>query len=65
MAGRNEILLDDSIRLKEKIAEAGGNAVLDIEEDGWHVYQQLPIPLAKRAMKRLSSYVTSLIYDET
>jgi acetyl esterase/lipase len=65
MAGRNEILLDDSIRLKEKIEEAGGNAVLDIEEDGWHVYQQLPIPLAKRAMKRLSSYVTSLIYDET
>ncbi len=64
MAGRNEILLDDSVKLKDKIIEAGGKAVLDIEEDGWHVYQQLPIPLAKRAMKRLSSYVTSFIYDE-
>ena len=62
MAGRNEILLDDSIRLRERIEEAGGRAGLDIEENGWHVYQQMPIPIAKRAMKRLSAYVTGEIY---
>lgn len=62
MAGRNEILLDDSIRLRDEILKAGGKAELDIEEDGWHVYQQMPVPMAKRAMKRLSDYVCSEIY---
>ena len=64
MAGRNEILLDDSIRLADKINAAGGDAVTDIEENGWHVYQQMPIPIATRAMKRLSAYMTSQIYGE-
>ena len=64
MAGRNEILLDDSIRLKDKINIAGGTAVLDIEENGWHVYQQMPIPIARRAMKRLSEFVSELIYTD-
>ncbi len=62
MAGKNEILLDDSIRLKNRIIEAGGIAQLDIEESGWHVYQQMPIQLAERAMKRLSAYVSAEIY---
>lgn len=62
MAGRNEILLDDSIRLRDGILQAGGSAELDIEEDGWHVYQQMPVPMAKRAMKRLSDYICSEIY---
>ena len=62
MAGRNEILLDDSIRLRDEILKVGGKAELDIEEDGWHVYQQMPVPMAKRAMKRLSDYVCSEVY---
>ena len=62
MAGRNGILLDDSIRLYEGIIAAGGRAVIDIEENGWHVYQQMPIPIAQRAMKRLSAYVSKEIY---
>ncbi len=59
MAGRNEILLDDSLRLKDRITAAGGRAVLDIEEKGWHVYQQMPLPIADRAMERLSKFVKS------
>ena len=65
MAGKNEILLDDSVRLRDDIISAGGRAELDIEDSGWHVYQQMPIPIAERAMKRLSAYVSSLIYGET
>ena len=64
MAGKNGILLDDSIRLKEKIEEAGGNVWLDIEEKGWHVYQQMPISMAKRAMIRLSEHVSKEIYKK-
>ena len=57
MAGKNEILLDDSIRLCEKIKEAGGRAELDIEEKGWHVYQQMPVKIASLAIKRLSRHI--------
>ncbi len=62
MAGRNEILLDDSVRLYESILAAGGRASLDIEENGWHVYQQMPIRIAGRAMKRAAAYVSEEIY---
>ena len=62
MVGRNEILLDDSVRLQKKINKAGGKAVIDIERDGWHVYQQMPLPVAGRAMKRLAEYVSAIIY---
>ena len=62
MAGRNGILLDDSIGLMEKAEQAGVKVRLDIEEKGWHVYQQMPIPMAKNAMKRLSEHVTDEIY---
>ena len=62
MAGRNGILLNDSIRLKEKLTEAGVKVKLDIEEKGWHVYPQMPIPMATRAMKRLAKHVSEIIY---
>lgn len=63
MVGKNEILLDDSTRLHKKINKAGGKALIDIEKDGWHVYQQLPLPMANRAMKRLADYISSEIYE--
>ena len=64
MAGRNGILLDDSVKLKEKIDQAGGKAELDIEEKGWHVYQQMPGSMAKKAMKRLAEHVSDEIYGK-
>ncbi len=62
MVGKNEILLEDSVQLQKKIHKAGGRAVIDIEKDGWHVYQQMPLPVANRAMKRLADYVSAEIY---
>ena len=64
MAGRNGILLDDSVKLKERIDQAGGKAELDIEEKGWHVYQQMPGSMAKKAMKRLAEHVSDEIYGK-
>ena len=64
MAGRNGILLDDSVRLKDKIDKAGGKAELDIEEKGWHVYQQMPSSMAKKAMKRLAEHVSHELYGK-
>lgn len=64
MVGKNEILLEDSIQLQKRINKAGGKAVLDIEKAGWHVYQQMPLPMAGRAMKRLADYVSEEIYGK-
>ena len=64
MAGRNGILLDDSVKLKEKIDSSGGKAELDIEEKGWHVYQQMSGSMAKKAMKRLAEHVSYEIYGK-
>ncbi|MCR4842443.1 MAG: alpha/beta hydrolase, partial [Eubacterium sp.] len=55
--GRTEILLDDSVKLHSRIVSAGGRATLDIEDDGWHVYQQMPVSIASRAMKRVGDFV--------
>lgn len=62
MVGRNEVLLEDSVQLQKKILKAGGEAIIDIEKDGWHVYQQMPLPIATRAMKRVADYVSNIIY---
>ncbi|UTC65037.1 alpha/beta hydrolase fold domain-containing protein [Treponema sp. OMZ 788] len=40
--GSNEILLDDSIRLCEKIEKAGGRSALDIMENMPHLFQAVP-----------------------
>ncbi|CBK73041.1 Esterase/lipase [Butyrivibrio fibrisolvens 16/4] len=60
--GKTEILYDDSANLVKNINKAGGNAKLDVEKSGWHVYQQMPLPVASRAMRRLSEYVSEEIY---
>ena len=62
MVGQNELLYNDSEKLYENIEAAGGVSKLDVEEGGWHVYQQVPLPMANRAMKRLSRFVTETIY---
>lgn len=64
MVGRNEILLDDSVGLFDEITDQGGTAYLDIEESGWHVYQQMPVPIASRAMKRMAAYISSAVYGD-
>ena len=64
MSGRNGILIDDSIKLKEKIDEAGGKAELDIEEKGWHVYMHMPGSMTRNAMKRLAAHVSYEIYGK-
>ena len=64
MAGRNGILLGDSIRLKAKIDAAGGKAALDIEEKGWHVYLHMPGSMTRKALKRLAAHVSHEIYGK-
>ena len=63
MVGKNEILLEDSVQLNKKMTKAGEKSTIDIEKDGWHVYQQLPLPVAGRAMRRIAKFIAEEIYN--
>lgn len=55
--GRDECLLDDSVRLYDKIREAGGEAQLHIWEDMWHVFHSFPIPEADEALREIGTFI--------
>lgn len=62
--GGHEILLDDSTKLAEKLQAAGSPVDLQIFDDGWHVFQQMPLPLASAAMKSVGEFVQHLLYEK-
>ncbi len=55
--GSNEILLSDSIRLKEKMQAAGVNVKLDVFEGMWHVFQMAPFKTAYDAMDKNVGFI--------
>ncbi|MCR5784913.1 MAG: alpha/beta hydrolase [Eubacterium sp.] len=59
--GQSEILLDDSLKLCEKMREGGASVKLDVYESGWHVFQQLPLPRSNDAVKDICEWLKTLI----
>lgn len=59
--GEHEILLNDSTALAEKLSQSGVSCKIDIYENGWHVFQQLPMPRSNVAMKDIGAFVQELI----
>lgn len=59
--GTNEILLDDSRQLAKKMQKAGVFVKLEVYDDGWHVFQQLPIRRAYRAMEAIGGFTQSVL----
>lgn len=59
--GTNEILRSDSERLAEAIQKAGGYALLEVYEECWHVFQQMPIHRAEEAMVSAGRFVQRLL----
>ncbi|MHA1200704.1 MAG: alpha/beta hydrolase [Candidatus Heimdallarchaeaceae archaeon] len=66
--GTREILLDDSLRITEKMQEQGVNVTLDVQKGMFHAFlffNQMPImafmvPEFRRAMKNVKRFVESL-----
>ncbi len=58
--GRHEVLLGDSIRLHDRMKESGVRSEIKIFEDGWHVFQQMPIPMASTAIYEAAEFIHSL-----
>ena len=55
--GTHEILLGDSTSLAKKLKESDVQVKLEICENGWHVFQQMPLRRAQRAMKAVGEFV--------
>ena len=59
--GTNEILRSDSERLADALQKSGGYAALEVYEECWHVFQQMPIHRAAQAMEAAGRFVQRLM----
>jgi acetyl esterase/lipase len=61
--GSDEMLLDDSLRIAEKLRSAGGQVELEIwprMPHGWHLYARI-LPEGQRAIRRIGEFVQARI----
>ncbi len=58
--GSRERLLDDSLRLKENADAAGNKLTVEVWNRMPHVWQLLPMPESKRAVKRITQFIRSV-----
>lgn len=56
-AGTHEILLSDSIRLRDRLRTAHVPCQLEVWNDMWHVFQMYPFPKAALAMEHIGQFL--------
>ena len=59
-AGTNEILLSDSVRLRDRLVQAGTPCRLEVWPDMWHVFQMFPMKKASQAMNHIGQFLLEL-----
>ena len=59
-AGTNEILLSDSVRLRDRLVQAGTPCRLEVWPDMWHVFQMFPMKKAAQAMQHIGQFLLEL-----
>lgn len=63
-AGGDEILLDDSRTLCERLRDAGAEASLHIEPGMWHVYPLYGTPEGKTALQKMTAFLHAALHME-
>lgn len=56
-AGSNELLLSDSVRLRDRMLAARVPCRLEVWNGMWHVFQMFPIKRANQAMERVGKFL--------
>ena len=56
-AGTHEILLSDSVRLRDRLVRAGIPCRLEVWTDLWHVFQMFPMKKANEAMESIGRFL--------
>lgn len=59
-AGTNELLLSDSVRLRDRMIKAAVPCRLEVWTDMWHVFQMFPIKKAAAAMESVGRFLLEL-----
>ncbi len=57
--GSNEILLSDSVMLKQRMREKNVDCYIEIWQGMWHVFQMFPMKKANLAMKNVSIFLNT------
>ena len=60
--GENEILYDDSKKLYEKLIKENSPVTFQSFPDGWHVFQQMPLPMSAQAIKDAAAFIQKELY---
>ena len=55
--GTNEILLSDSVRLRDRLVQTGVPCRLEVWPEMWHVFQMFPIRRAAQAMEHIGRFL--------
>ena len=58
--GDHEILLSDSIRLRDRLVMAGVPSRLEVWKDMWHVFQLFPVKQAAEAMDAIGHFLLEM-----
>jgi monoterpene epsilon-lactone hydrolase len=60
--GEDEVLLDDSTRMAERIREAGGQAEIVVWKGMWHVFQVLAplLPEADQSIRQIGEFIRKM-----
>lgn len=58
--GANEILLSDSVRLRDRLVMAGSPCRLEVWKDMWHVFQLFPLKQAGEAMDAVGHFLLEM-----
>ena len=56
-AGTNEILLSDSVRLRDRLIQAAVPCRLEVWSDLWHVFQMFPSKKAAAALQSVARFL--------
>ncbi|MEG2455354.1 MAG: alpha/beta hydrolase, partial [Oscillospiraceae bacterium] len=59
-AGTNEILLSDSVRLRDRLIVQGVPCRLEVWKNMWHVFQMFPLRQAAEAMDSIGRFLLEL-----
>lgn len=59
--GTNEILMSDSVRLRDRLVQAGIPCRLEVWQDMWHVFQMFPMKKAGQAMDSVGKFLLEII----
>lgn len=59
--GENEILLSDSLRLRDRLVQSGIPCRMEMWPDMWHVFQMFPMKKANEAMESVGRFLLEIV----